>query len=437
MSQQTGFLQQTSFGNREVVIPWPDGGLAHFSRLDDQPGRPWVGPVLFGRGDVSGVSFVESDYHTLEGAGHGNFELLAVADGQLVFYWREDTGPWTWHGPEQVFPAGRFAGHPSFAQVGFKRGWELGEPDDHRNFVGCVPALRGDVAYIIRHNNRDELHEQAPYWSSPSGFAIAPDRFKTPARVLGVSFLVTTVGTPRGVWDDEYCYLGEQLAVAIEESGQLDAYVRTQVTNEYGAPIFVWEWVHIGVGYQGQPSLMQSDYNAGEGRWLGFDSHVDWGNYELVAPRRGGGLAHFYQGNGSSRYGGGADAMFFPGEIQTDRHWQGPFFFADGYEYDEVSMIQGNTDADDGHGRIELVARRRGQRGFDFWWRDGGPAWSWHGPRLVGEPGWRPWFEIRPDRQFDHRTQHLAALARKPDHVDLFVIGNNDTVWSTWWEGSA
>src|ERR1039457_2760689 len=35
---------------------------------------------------------------------------------------------------------------------------------------------------------------------------------------------------------------------------------------------------------------------------------------------------------------------------------------------------------------------------------------------------------------FDHTTQRVTALSRTPDHVDLFVIGFDDAVWSTWWD---
>jgi hypothetical protein len=49
-------------------------------------------------------------------------------------------------------------------------------------------------------------------------------------------------------------------------------------------------------------------------------------------------------------------------------------------------------------------------------------------------PGWQPWFKIHPETVFDHTTQKVVALSRNPDHVDLFVIGFDNAVWSTWWE---
>jgi hypothetical protein len=61
--------------------------------------------------------------------------------------------------------------------------------------------------------------------------------------------------------------------------------------------------------------------------------------------------------------------------------------------------------------------------------------WSswWEGDAI----GWRPWFQIHPERVFDHTKQKITALARTSGHVDLFVIGFDNAVWSCWWEGDA
>jgi hypothetical protein len=50
------------------------------------------------------------------------------------------------------------------------------------------------------------------------------------------------------------------------------------------------------------------------------------------------------------------------------------------------------------------------------------------------EHNWQPWFQIHPETVFDHTTQEMTALARTSDHVDLFVIGFDNAVWSTWWD---
>jgi hypothetical protein len=61
-----------------------------------------------------------------------------------------------------------------------------------------------------------------------------------------------------------------------------------------------------------------------------------------------------------------------------------------------------------------------------------GAVWSswWHGD---GDPGgWRPWFQIHPETRFPTRAQ-VSAISREPDHMDLFVTGQDNAVWSCWW----
>jgi hypothetical protein len=50
-----------------------------------------------------------------------------------------------------------------------------------------------------------------------------------------------------------------------------------------------------------------------------------------------------------------------------------------------------------------------------------------------GDGGWRPWFQIHPEIHFDHTTQRITAFARQPDQMDLFGIGFDNAAWSTFW----
>jgi hypothetical protein len=64
--------------------------------------------------------------------------------------------------------------------------------------------------------------------------------------------------------------------------------------------------------------------------------------------------------------------------------------------------------------------------GFD------GAIWTswWHGE---GDPeGWRPWRQIRPETLFPTEAR-VTALARRADHLDLFVVGHDGAVWTSWW----
>ena len=52
--------------------------------------------------------------------------------------------------------------------------------------------------------------------------------------------------------------------------------------------------------------------------------------------------------------------------------------------------------------------------------------------------GWSPggWFKIHPETVFDHTTQKITAFSRTPNNIDLFVVGFDNAVWSTFWTGS-
>lgn len=80
--------------------------------------------------------------------------------------------------------------------------------------------------------------------------------------------------------------------------------------------------------------------------------------------------------------------------------------------------------------RIVAVARTRDNLdlfvlGFD------NRSWStfWTAAR-----GWNgDWFALPGASLFDHGRQHLAAVARAPGHIDLFVLGLDNHGWSTFW----
>jgi hypothetical protein len=47
------------------------------------------------------------------------------------------------------------------------------------------------------------------------------------------------------------------------------------------------------------------------------------------------------------------------------------------------------------------------------------------------EPG--GWFQIHPETVFDHVNQKIAVVARTSGNLDLFVIGFDNVIWSTFW----
>ena len=60
-------------------------------------------------------------------------------------------------------------------------------------------------------------------------------------------------------------------------------------------------------------------------------------------------------------------------------------------------------------------------------------VWSTFWP-VQGSGNWNPdWFPLPGQAVFDREKQRLSVVSRAPDNLDLFVIGNDDRVWSTFW----
>jgi hypothetical protein len=59
-------------------------------------------------------------------------------------------------------------------------------------------------------------------------------------------------------------------------------------------------------------------------------------------------------------------------------------------------------------------------------------VYSTYWPNADGH--WNPeWFPIRGQAVFDRDKQQIAAVSRAPGNLDLFVIGNDNRVYSTYW----
>lgn len=80
-------------GNLELVAPVKGGGFAHYCK----EGNLWNGPVYFGSTEVNAVSMIQSNFGQ-----YGNLELVTVENGKLVLYWKDNTTPSHWHGPEMI-----------------------------------------------------------------------------------------------------------------------------------------------------------------------------------------------------------------------------------------------------------------------------------------------------------------------------------------------
>jgi hypothetical protein len=127
--------------------------------------------------------------------------------------------------------------------------------------------------------------------------------------------------------------------------GQLPAYWQQEVMMVSGTPIAV----------AGDPGFIQGRFGIK-------------GNFEMVVPLTGGGLAHFWRDN---------DSAGLP--------WRGGVQFGASTTYVSVSLIQSNfSSSGNGPGNLEVIARFGNQ--LDFYWRDDAPPFAWHGPLLVTDP---------------------------------------------------
>jgi len=82
-------------GNFELVVPLTGGGMGHYWRDNDDPALPWHGPTVFGTtaGRIDAVTFIQGNF------GGGNLELVARSGDRLLFFWRDTSPDFTWHGP--------------------------------------------------------------------------------------------------------------------------------------------------------------------------------------------------------------------------------------------------------------------------------------------------------------------------------------------------
>jgi hypothetical protein len=188
------------------------------------------------------------------------------------------------------------------------------------NFELVVASALGGMDHCWRDN------DHPPYpWIGP--------RFFGSGYVDGVSLIQSTLAPTPG-----------QLEVVVRVGDELAHYSRA------ATPPFTWFGPQqITPGVSGNPALIQSRFG-----------HA--GNFELVVPLPGSGLAHYWRNN---------DA---PG-----RPWIGPTVFAtaDGH-IDAVALVQSNFGS---RGNLEVVARLGGE--LVHYWRDSGPAFTWHGPTWV------------------------------------------------------
>jgi probable HAF family extracellular repeat protein len=151
-------------GNYQLVVPLQTGGVAHFYRDNDDPNFPWVQTATFGAdlGLVDAVSMVQSNFSTA-GNGPGNLAVVARIGNNLVYFYRDDVAPFTWHGPVTITTG--VTGTPSFIQA------KPGTYGTMGNYELAVPLVVGGVAHLYRNNDDSNLP-----WAQTSSFGTDLDR---------------------------------------------------------------------------------------------------------------------------------------------------------------------------------------------------------------------------------------------------------------------
>ncbi|WP_437623591.1 alpha/beta hydrolase [Sorangium sp. So ce1151] len=202
-------------------------------------------------------------------------------------------------------------------------------------FLQCVPrgALElvvpaADAPFGVEHHRREEA---AGPWRRAATFG------RDLGPIGAVSLIQSNFGDP-----------GHLEAVARARAGDRLAAFWCAPGSEpsWSEPRFFAE------GAAGDPALIQGGFG---GR----------GNFELVVPHAGGGLAHYFRDNDTAELG-----------------WHGPAIFgADLGRFEAVAMIQRAVDAQRAPGDLEVVART-GDRLLMFW-RSPGSRAAWQGPEEV------------------------------------------------------
>jgi Domain of unknown function (DUF1929)/Glyoxal oxidase N-terminus len=191
------------------------------------------------------------------------------------------------------------------------------------DFDVVVPQSDGGLVYY-RRDNSDAMH---PWYGPYPTFTHAE--------------AITAVATVRSNLGS----VGNLEVIALEGGKLIYSSMGDGGTGDWQGPI-VLPGGHIIVG---APAFIQSQ-------------HGGKGDFEVVAPVAGGGLAHWWRDN---------DA--------PDTPWHSPTFFGSG-NVSAVALLQ-NT-ALGSIGNLEVVATVGPH--LQHYWRENGGSWTWHGPLTFG-----------------------------------------------------
>jgi hypothetical protein len=241
-------------GNFELVVPYPGGGLAYYSR-DNDNGKKWSGPYVFGTnaGAVDAVSMIQSS--------SGQLEVVARVGDHLVHF--QGTPP-VWSGPDLIPLGVSVSGTPSFIQGRF------GDPGSF-NFELVTPLVAGGMAHFWRNNARNATPPQE--WIT------------TPPTIITTNRVVSDVSLVQGNLGPTF----DNLEVVARIDDQLFHFFRDSPSlhwyEDAGSTSF-------GPAVSGTPSFIQGRFGSPPGP----------GNFELAAPIASGGMVQLWRDNSNIQW---------------------------------------------------------------------------------------------------------------------------------------
>jgi hypothetical protein len=259
-------------GSLEIVIPGPHGGVVNYWRSRDAPDNSWSDPAIIGEiwGKVDSANLIEND------AGRqGNLELVVRVGARLGHAWRERSPHGQWR--EVDWFADGITGNPSFIQSDFGQ---------ISNLELVVPCISGGVAHCWRNHD-----DPAQRWIEGRVFALEL------GRVDAVALMQSTLDQ------------GGNLEVILRVGDKLAHYWRPLQGDMWHGPVFFFS------GAAGIPGFIQG-------------TNGEPGDFELLTPVKGGGIAHLSRDNRSA---------YRPWAISS-------YIDRIGAPAEAVSLIQGNGD---------------------------------------------------------------------------------------------
>jgi hypothetical protein len=235
-----------------------------------------------------------------------NITPVAISIDPFFFQWSEEE--------PATRPSSGFAIQGAFGSKG--------------NFEVAAPRVPGRLAHFWRDNDDPNLS-----WHGPTVFG--SNAVYESVSLIQSNF--SAAGTGPG-----------NLEIIAHRANRLDHYWRDDVNP------FPWHGPFAIPGANGTlaPALIQGHFGSK-------------GNFEVVAVRAAGRLAHFWRDNDD-----------------PNLSWHGPTSFGSNDVYDAVALIQSNfSAAGTGPGNLEVIAHT-GNR-LDHYWRDDVSPFPWHGPFAI------------------------------------------------------